>query len=226
MSASPDPGGCHSFHDVTGARAHATASPATPTVRNGFSARHRRLVGEHVDGDAARKAEQREGRPPNLSRHLTHIDRLSALVAAIIHDMGHPGVNNTFLEATKHELAILYNDVSVLENHHVAAAFKLLKTKELDWTKTMALEDYKDFRETVVGMVLGHALPMLAPGCPLVLTFKRTIPSKAAWERAMDEALAELATVADGVEVLHLLANTSRETTVVGWRRAKGPASR
>ena len=78
----------------------------------------------------------------------------------------------------------------------------------------------------VVGMVLGHALPMLAPGCPLVLTFKRTIPSKAAWERAMDEALAELATVADGVEVLHLLANTSRETTVVGWRRAKGPASR
>ena len=78
----------------------------------------------------------------------------------------------------------------------------------------------------VMGMVLGHALPMLAPGCPLVLTFKRTIPSKAAWERAMDEALAELATVADGVGVLHLLANTSRETTVVGWRRAKGPASR
>ena len=32
-----------------------------------------------------------------------------------------------------------YNDVSVLENHHVAAAFKLLKTKELDWTKEMNL---------------------------------------------------------------------------------------
>jgi len=64
-------------------------------------------------------------------------------------------VNNTFLEATKHELAITYNDVSVLENHHVAAAFKLLKNSELDWTTTLQLEDYKDFRETVIQMVLG-----------------------------------------------------------------------
>ena len=94
-------------------------------------------------------------RQPNLARHLNHIDRLSALVAAVIHDMGHPGVNNTFLEATRHELAILYNDVSVLENHHVAAAFKLLKNKDLDWTRNMPLDDYKDFRETVVQMVLG-----------------------------------------------------------------------
>ena len=59
------------------------------------------------------------------------------------------------VQATKHELAVVYNDVSVLENHHVAAAFKLLKNKDLDWTRNMPLDDYKDFRETVVQMVLG-----------------------------------------------------------------------
>jgi hypothetical protein len=94
-------------------------------------------------------------RQPNLQRHLSAVDKLAALIAALIHDMGHPGVNNTFLETTKNELAITYNDVSVLENHHVAAAFKLLKTEGLDWTKEMGLDEYKDMRETVIGMVLG-----------------------------------------------------------------------
>jgi len=59
------------------------------------------------------------------------------------------------LEATKHELAVTYNDVSVLENHHVASAFKLLKNKDCDWTKALSADDYKDMRETVIQMVLG-----------------------------------------------------------------------
>ena len=71
----------------------------------------------------------------------------------------------------------------------------------------------------VVSMVL-QALPILATGCPLVLTFKQTLPSKGAWAAAVDAALRELGTIAEGVEVLHLLANTSKETTVVGRLRA------
>jgi len=94
-------------------------------------------------------------RQPNLARHLTQLDRLAIIVAAGIHDMAHPGFNNTFLESTRHELAITYNDVSVLENHHIASAFKLLKSKELDWTKSLTLDDWKDFRETVIQLVLG-----------------------------------------------------------------------
>ena len=43
-------------------------------------------------------------RQPALSRILSPIDILSALVGALVHDLAHPGFNNPFLEATKHEV--------------------------------------------------------------------------------------------------------------------------
>jgi len=55
---------------------------------------------------------------------------LSLLLAAAIHDYDHPGYTNNFLIATHDPLAILYNDRSVLENHHVASAWKLMMSEE------------------------------------------------------------------------------------------------
>ena len=53
---------------------------------------------------------------PLLARQLSPLDRLAALVAAMVHDAGHPGVNNGFLEATRADVAITYNDQAVLHN--------------------------------------------------------------------------------------------------------------
>ena len=50
----------------------------------------------------------------------------SCYLAAIVHDYEHHGVNNDFLIKTSDPLALLYNDVSPMENHHVAAAFLLM----------------------------------------------------------------------------------------------------
>lgn len=50
------------------------------------------------------------------------------MLAAIVHDVGHPGVNNSFLVETKNPMALRYNDNSVLENFHVALAFSLMQT--------------------------------------------------------------------------------------------------
>lgn len=57
----------------------------------------------------------------------TDLEVLAALVAAAIHDVGHPARTNQFLVDVQHELAVLYNDNSVLENHHLAVAFKILQ---------------------------------------------------------------------------------------------------
>ena len=46
------------------------------------------------------------------------------LIAMVVHDLDHPGRTNHFLSNSQHELALLYNDKSILENHHVATAFK------------------------------------------------------------------------------------------------------
>ena len=43
---------------------------------------------------------------PRLAALLTPLDWLAALCAAIAHDVGHPGVNNGFLEATRADLAV------------------------------------------------------------------------------------------------------------------------
>lgn len=49
------------------------------------------------------------------------------IIGGACHDHEHPGFNNVYLMETKDDIAIRYNDVSVLENHHVASTFSLLK---------------------------------------------------------------------------------------------------
>lgn len=50
----------------------------------------------------------------------------SILLSAVVHDVDHPGKTNAFHTGMRTELAIMYNDTSVLENWHVAHAFARL----------------------------------------------------------------------------------------------------
>eukprot|EP00411_Alexandrium_monilatum_P044227 CAMPEP_0175482198 /NCGR_PEP_ID=MMETSP0095-20121207/78839_1 /TAXON_ID=311494 /ORGANISM="Alexandrium monilatum, Strain CCMP3105" /LENGTH=643 /DNA_ID=CAMNT_0016783849 /DNA_START=20 /DNA_END=1951 /DNA_ORIENTATION=+ len=54
------------------------------------------------------------------------LNKLSLLLSAIIHDMGHDGRNNAFHVARFDDLALMYNDSSVLENYHLSQGFRLL----------------------------------------------------------------------------------------------------
>lgn len=58
---------------------------------------------------------------------LSPFDTLTLLIAAIGHDVGHPGVNNFFLVKLNAPLAQLYNDNSVLEAFHCAAFSQILR---------------------------------------------------------------------------------------------------
>ncbi|CAD7959334.1 unnamed protein product [Amoebophrya sp. A25] len=50
-------------------------------------------------------------------------DRFSMILAAVCHDVGHPGYNNPFLVESSDALALKYNDKSPLENMHCAIMF-------------------------------------------------------------------------------------------------------
>lgn len=52
---------------------------------------------------------------------------MTSLLAAMTHDLDHPGVNQTFLIATANHLAALYKNTSVLENHHWRSSIAVLQ---------------------------------------------------------------------------------------------------
>lgn len=54
------------------------------------------------------------------------LDGLVLLLSALCHDLEHTGRTNAFEIATRSPLALLYNDHSVLENHHASTGFALL----------------------------------------------------------------------------------------------------
>jgi 3'5'-cyclic nucleotide phosphodiesterase len=67
-----------------------------------------------------------------LMKHLSDLNIMACFLSCLMADLGHPGVNNAYLIATKHAKAIRYNDKSVLENHHCAMTFKLLLDPQND----------------------------------------------------------------------------------------------
>ena len=82
------------------------------------------------------------------------IEILSCLIAACIHDFEHPGVNNAFLVNMCDEKAIRHNDVSVLENHHVAASFDAMLTEDRNWACDFNNADFKKIRHMIIQTVL------------------------------------------------------------------------
>mmetsp|Transcript_11132 Transcript_11132/g.16407 ORF Transcript_11132/g.16407 Transcript_11132/m.16407 type:complete len:771 (-) Transcript_11132:42-2354(-) len=84
----------------------------------------------------------------------SHSEVFGALVAAIIHDFDHPGLNNPFQINSSSYLALLYNDRSVLENHHVAHTFDLMRQKKYNILAGMDDDLRKSVRELIIGMVL------------------------------------------------------------------------
>ena len=83
------------------------------------------------------------------------LDLISLFVSAAIHDLGHPGFTNNFLINTKNELAIRYNDQSVLENFHVSEGFNIIfKKKDCNIFEKMSNDDYKICRKRIVNCVL------------------------------------------------------------------------
>jgi len=86
---------------------------------------------------------------------LQKIDVLTLLVAALCHDIGHPGTNNSFQKNSHSSLALLYNDVSILEHHHAASLFQILNSSpDVNVFSGLSKQEYRTVRRYVCSAIL------------------------------------------------------------------------
>ncbi|KAJ9519215.1 hypothetical protein QJQ45_017879 [Haematococcus lacustris] len=89
-----------------------------------------------------------------LTSWLNSLSLLACLLAAVMHDFEHGGLTNDWLIATSDVLAIRYNDRAPLENHHLAAAFTLLRCEDLNFLSHLTKPDYMQLRKMIIDLVL------------------------------------------------------------------------
>nr|XP_033784081.1 cGMP-inhibited 3',5'-cyclic phosphodiesterase B [Geotrypetes seraphini] len=94
-----------------------------------------------------------------LSSNIPALELMALYVAAAMHDYDHPGRTNAFLVATNAPQAVLYNDRSVLENHHAASAWNLfLSQPQYNFLSHLDHVEFKRFRFLVIEAILATDL--------------------------------------------------------------------
>ena len=82
------------------------------------------------------------------------LDLLSIFISSLGHDIGHPGLTNTFHINDSTEMAITYNDISVLENFHASTLFKIIRKTETNIFDKLTTIDYKIIRKRMIAEIL------------------------------------------------------------------------
>nr|XP_013001536.1 high affinity cGMP-specific 3',5'-cyclic phosphodiesterase 9A isoform X3 [Cavia porcellus] len=90
----------------------------------------------------------------NLQEKFSQMDILVLMTAAICHDLDHPGYNNTYQINARTELAVRYNDISPLENHHCAVAFQILARPECNIFANVPTEGFRQIRQGMITLIL------------------------------------------------------------------------
>eukprot|EP00752_Nemacystus_decipiens_P009675 g8644.t1 len=110
-----------------------------------------------------------------ISSGIKALQGFSLLVAAIVHDYRHRGVNNGYLIKVRDPLATTYNDGSVLENFHISEAFKVLYEERTNILDGLGVDEMRHFRQFIIKIILATDL---AHGFEYVARFKASTTSK------------------------------------------------
>ncbi len=90
----------------------------------------------------------------DIKNKLSQYEIFAILIAALIHDIDHPGNSNSFEINCQSNLALKYNNKSVLENHHCSFAFYLIHSKEIKLLENLNKNDFIIVRDMIVECVL------------------------------------------------------------------------
>ena len=86
--------------------------------------------------------------------YLGAIDFFVLLTAAIFHDYGHNARNNYFHAITCSDLAIMYNNVSILENFSAASTFRVMQRMGCNILVGLCGSEKKQFRNKLISIIL------------------------------------------------------------------------
>ncbi|KAJ3121466.1 cAMP-specific 3',5'-cyclic phosphodiesterase 4D [Nowakowskiella sp. JEL0407] len=89
-----------------------------------------------------------------MSETYTPVEIFAGMIAAIGHDIDHPGLNNQFLVKSRDELAVLYSDVSVNEYHHIAHIFQTSSKSKYNIFADFSNEEYEEIRKIIIRLIL------------------------------------------------------------------------
>ncbi|KAL8428035.1 hypothetical protein Efla_006941 [Eimeria flavescens] len=96
----------------------------------------------------------------SVREFMNDVEDFSAGIASLCHDVGHPGRNNNFMIAVGTDLAITYNDGSVLENHHASLTFRILGKPQCNILEKVAPVAYRAIRKYVIEWILATDMKM------------------------------------------------------------------
>ncbi|KAK6198709.1 nucleotide phosphodiesterase [Scheffersomyces amazonensis] len=95
--------------------------------------------------------------PLHSPNHLNHLQTLGLLIAALGHDVGHPGVTNAFMIKSLAPTSLLYNERSVLESFHSSVFIN--KILSINWPSLLSVYTESDrqelsLREIIISSIL------------------------------------------------------------------------
>eukprot|EP00002_Diphylleia_rotans_P022144 TRINITY_DN4337_c0_g1_i3.p1 TRINITY_DN4337_c0_g1~~TRINITY_DN4337_c0_g1_i3.p1 ORF type:complete len:1502 (-),score=336.03 TRINITY_DN4337_c0_g1_i3:3170-7675(-) len=122
----------------------------------------------------------------DVMQYLSNLDIFSLLLAALCHDLEHPGVNNSFEVNSHSPLALLYNDISVQESHHCSVGFHLMRKAENNVLSGLSVDEFKDLRKTIVTSILATDM---AQHFDITGKFKSALTSKGFSRESRDDRL-------------------------------------
>ncbi|CAG9334096.1 unnamed protein product [Blepharisma stoltei] len=89
-----------------------------------------------------------------VSKIFTDHEIYALIIASLCHDIGHTGHNNAFEVNRSSHYAIVYNDKSVLENHHAALTFQILQNGNSNIFDFLSNDIYKAVRKLIIESIL------------------------------------------------------------------------
>ena len=82
------------------------------------------------------------------------IDLLGILIAAMGHDLGHPGLTNSFQINAFTDMALVYNGISCLENYHASRLFFILRDEKTNIFENLTSPEFNLIRRRMISEIL------------------------------------------------------------------------